>query len=520
MTIRAAILARVSTDGQDVETQLRLMRAQIARDGAQLDERHVYVDDGVSGKTGNLNARRDLLRMIADLKAAPRPWDRLYFFDFDRMARSDDIEEQARILGPLQRAKVDLVTRNGVQPSLSTPVGRLLAHLQLDGAAEWLDKHRDRMREGKIAAANKGRKPQGQTPYGLGYDRVDKTWSIDEDRAAVVREIFERVLAGEPCSSIAASLSARGILTPRKKAKPWTGRSVWQIVSSKVYYGLWLFNGTTIRVPAIIDQSTWQAAQAQLMKAMRRGLKRTSHVYLLDEGHGRCGMDGCGAPMRMHWGGKGSQIAYYVCGRRKYDKACALPWWPVRDADALVWSEVRLMLSRPDVVERAVREKAQDEDTAVADVSGFEQQLVRLASVREVLMAQFRRGRIDEAELDREMDAIDRERRMVGDSLAAARSEAERASVAIAEIGTLRAYLAELAEAADAAEHDPDMRRRVVRLFAPSVTLFKENIKIGFRLRRPVPIALAGSTCCSTESQCEISVTVAKSKRGGQLKAA
>jgi site-specific DNA recombinase len=506
--MRARILLRNSTDRQARAGTIAAQRGPVRQLAARLGATDLieYVEEAVSG-AAPLDERDVLRRLLAEAQ----PGDLVCAFDMSRLTRSDDWIERYTVFGHLRRAKLKPATVDDGEINLDTIGGRITAHIKGEIADDERKKILARVTAGKVAAVQQGRKPQGATPYGLRYDRTARAWSIDEERAGIVRGIFARLIAGETCATIAARLTSTN--APPIRTEGWTARKVWHLATRSTYRGEWRFDGAAIAVPAIVDLAAWQEVQARLLASKRRGLRRTQHVYLLDEGHGRCGVDGCGAPLRLHWGGRTARTPYYVCGRRKAGGACSLPWWRTEEADGLVWQEVTRILARPDLVEEAVRERGRDETIAAVDVAGFEAHLSRLAGVRSVLTAQFRRGRIDEGELDRELDAVDRERRMIEQSIAAARTAAERARTTIAEIGTVRAYLVDLREAADAAT--PEERRMIVRALAPSVTLDADRVRIGFRLHRPEPIALVGSTCWRRESHCATDLTVERVRKAG-----
>lgn len=474
---RAAILARVSSDGQDVDSQLADMRARVARDGALLDERrHIYVDDGVSGKTGNLHARADLLRMIRDLEERPRPWDVLYFFEYDRLARTEDIEEQGRILGPLQRAGVDLITRSGLQPALSTSLGRIWAHWQLEAAAEWLSKHKAQIKRGKDAAIAAGKKPAGPTPYGHTYDRATGTWGIDEAAQKVITEILDRIRMGESCWTIGEDIEARGVRRPR--GGKWTRERTWQLARSRHLIGEWTADkrrGLVIKVPAIVPRELWDDAQAALDSYGLRGKPRAKHVRLL-EGIARCGV--CQGPIWISAGyqparGGRYRPAYYVCRSRirgPFDETrCKNPMRRVDDIDVRVWARITAYLAAPDLLEETLGERSdeagRDARDWEGDLRGFERQLAELDTRERQLVDRFARGLIGEDVLDatlkRNKERRELLRRNVDNArarLVAAARTAEHAELLLATTETLRARVQDA---------DAETRRDLVRLLIP-----------------------------------------------------
>ncbi len=202
--MRAAIYARVSSaaqrDKHTIENQLRVLPAFVAGQGWTLAG--TFLDDGRSAKSGQLDAREGFAALVR--AAERREFDLLVVVDVDRLTRTNSIEERALILGPFQRLGIDIVTPSGGRLDMRTMLGELWVTIQAMGAAEENRKRAERIKAGKLRAIAEGRKPAGPTPFGLAYDRTTGAWSIDDESAAIVREIFGRVAAGESCVSVAA----------------------------------------------------------------------------------------------------------------------------------------------------------------------------------------------------------------------------------------------------------------------------------------------------------------------------
>ena len=200
----------------------------------------------------------------------------------------------------------------------------------------------------------------GPTPYGLTYDRASGEWSFNEAEAAVVREIFHRVAAGDTCEAIARDFDDRGI--KRKRAPGWIRERVWNLVTSPTYKGQWIANKAmrqSMTVPAVVTSVEWHAAQSALESHGKRGLRRTQHVYLL-EAVGRCGV--CGGSICISSASKAARRpAYYTCHARlrpAYGAVrCTLPMMLVADVDARVWAAMRDLLATPGQLELAIEHR-------------------------------------------------------------------------------------------------------------------------------------------------------------------
>lgn len=489
MTTRAAIYARVSSqaqrDAHTIENQLRALPAFVAAQGWTLAG--TYVDDGRSAKTGKLEKRDGFARLLAAAEA--RRFDVLVVADVDRLTRTNDMRERAAILGPFQRAGIRIVTPTGGELDLRTMLGELYVTMQALVAAEENRKRAERVKAGKARAIAEGRKPAGPTPYGLAYTRATGRWSLDPERADVVREIFRRVIGGESCKLIADDLHVRGVPPPRG---PWTRHKVWHIVRSRHVVGEWTADKRTravVRVPAIIDEETWQAAQDKLIEHGKRGLRKTRHVYLL-EGLATCGT--CGEPIaiRSPTPQRRGRVgpAAYVCRARKYDQRggrCPAPILPVADVDQRVWAIVARALAGPQLAElvaRRVEARTANRRDWEADVRRYEAQLDRAERAAAAIAARFRRGLLPEAAFDMELRAAGKERAALAVQLDRARQAARAHDDPQVSPEQWLAVLRGLAETMA-----PEARQRAVRLLVPpgNVVFADREVEVVLEIDEP-----------------------------------
>lgn len=513
----AAILGRVSSDAQHIDAQLAHLRRQAAADGMLVVAE--YVDDGVTGGTGNLQRRHGLQRMLADIAKLPPPWTVLYVFDVDRFLRSDEPEEQASIIGPLKRARVDVRTRTGAIPPLYTSFGRALAMLQLDAAAEWLEKHRARIKLGKERAIAAGKKPAGPTPFGLHYVRLTGSWSIDEDAAAVVREAFTRVAAGESCEVVAIDLERRHVA--RARAEGWTRHAVWRLVRSEVYRGRFVVDKAqerAIAVPALVDDATWYAAQRELVEHGKRGLRKTKHLYLL-EGLATCAM--CGAPIGINSARqREGQVGYYLCTTRRHTKRytgaarCALPMRRTVDVDAAAWRELARMVATPDLLEETIARHragaAQEGQDWAGDLRRYEQRLEQLERAEGVVLERYRRGLVSETVMDKHLEAASRERQVLADQVATARRAQALAAADTRQVDGVLATLATLRARLEDASPE-DRRELAIAVLAGgrvrrTLTLGPEELRGTATLRPAIGLAVASGWTPQHEANDELTV--------------
>jgi site-specific DNA recombinase len=500
--MRAAIYARVSSaaqrDAHTIDSQLHVLRPFVVRQGWTLVD--TYVDDGRSAKTGKLEKRDGFARLLRDAEA--RRFDALAVLDIDRLTRTDDMIERAAILGPFQRAGIQIVTPSGGQFDLTSLLGGLYVDLQARFAAEENRKRAERVKAGKARAIAEGRKPAGPTPYGLAYDRATGSWSIDKDAAAIVREIYRRVIAGEACRAIAHDLTVREVPPPRDR---WHGHNVWQIVRKRHPAGEWTADKrirAVVKVPAIVDEATWQAAQEALLRHGKRGLAKTLHHYLL-ESIATCGQ--CGSPIAIRSARDGRNgyrhPGAYVCRARKLESGCDAEIVRCDDIDARVWSTIERVLNGPDLVAAIAKRLAAREGNRrdwERDARGYRARLSRLAETEATILERYRRGLVSSAGLDRELAAIARDREALEIQLATATAGAVR-SVPQESAADVAARLRTLASSCS-----PEARQRVVRAIVPrgGATLDGGRVRLTLEIEAPgKEIALVSRAGCRTEHE-------------------
>lgn len=158
-------------------------------------------------------------------------------------------------------------------------------------------------------------------PYGY-IKGEDGKYAIDEPKAEIVREIFERVISGEPYVDIYNDLNARGLRT--SKGNPWNKGSFNRILTNERYRGVYIWGDTRIEggVPRIVsDVMFYQAQEVLKTKKNAPGAHRASGEYLLT-GKLFCGH--CGSPMVGISGTSktGDKHYYYACQKQRLEKTC------------------------------------------------------------------------------------------------------------------------------------------------------------------------------------------------------
>jgi DNA invertase Pin-like site-specific DNA recombinase len=117
---RAAIYARVSTNGQDTENQISQLREVAERRGWGIVQ--VYTDHGISGAKGR-DQRPQFDALIKDATKIRRPFDVIMCWSVDRLGRS--LTDLVAFLAEIQGGGANLYMHQQ-QVDTTTPAGKAM----------------------------------------------------------------------------------------------------------------------------------------------------------------------------------------------------------------------------------------------------------------------------------------------------------------------------------------------------------------------------------------------------------
>src|SRR5256884_3972071 len=383
--MRTAVYARVSTArqarAQAIEQQLDRLRAAAAERGGELDDQHVYRDDGYSGaRLGRpgLDRLRDhaaLAELDVVLVAAP-----------DRLARN--YVHQVLLVDELagHGCRVEFLDR----PMSDDPHDQLL--LQIRGAVAEYERTliTERMRRGRQARLRAGTLlPWTRPPLGYRLDpgrpRDAAAVRTEPGEAVLVAQLFDWYL--EPQATLyrlTARLAELGVATPTGKPR-WTVASVRGILRTPAYAGRAQTNRTRVTparqrkspllpvgpgeshaprppeewievpVPQIVSEETFAQVQAKLDTNQQAAARNTRHEYLL-RALVSCGACRLGCLARQNRAG----YRYYLCRghtdalRAARGQRCTARYIPAGRLDELVWADLCALLTDPAQAARAL----------------------------------------------------------------------------------------------------------------------------------------------------------------------
>ncbi|MCD8248876.1 MAG: recombinase family protein [Lachnospiraceae bacterium] len=262
----AAAYIRVSTEEQlefSPDSQLKRIEEYARAHDMRLPDEYIYLDEGFSGRKAQNHPA--FLRMIAEAKRKPRPFDVILLWKFSRFARNrqDSILYKSMLR---RECGIDVLS---ITEQLSGDPTSILIEALLEAMDEYYSINlAEEVRRGMNEKFSRGG-VVSVPPFG--YRMENGHFAPDPARTSVVSMIYEDFLNGSSCRAIARKLNERDIRTTR--GNPFEPRAVRYILSNPVYTGKLRRNvqGEMNLVPGghqpLISESTFQKVQAKLSES-------------------------------------------------------------------------------------------------------------------------------------------------------------------------------------------------------------------------------------------------------------
>ncbi len=249
MKIKAAIYARYSSDKQretSIDDQIRRCQELAQRHNLDVPHELIFFDEALSGTDKHIHKREGYKALMAAWDAGL--FTMLILDEVSRLAR--DGRELAQLKYRLQTTPVRLITTDGIDTRL--PNWELMFGLQSLVSEQTVRDTQHRVVRGMVGQLERGY--MVATPP-LGYqldrkltvdgERVGTHWRIDEQEAAIVREIFALRRQGKSLNAISRVLNERGIPIRRKPTKTagyWRPGSLANLLKNPIYRGEFVWN--------------------------------------------------------------------------------------------------------------------------------------------------------------------------------------------------------------------------------------------------------------------------------------
>ncbi|MFF0494735.1 recombinase family protein [Nocardia sp. NPDC004068] len=391
------IYARVSRVGDErqrsPEGQVEDCESRVAELGARVGE--VLVDNGRSAWNPRVR-RRSWERLMERLESGATGG--VIVFDMARFSRRP-IEGERLILAAERGL---LVLDSEGEYDLTTANGRKTFRDQLNAAAYESDRLSTRVKRGKRIKATRGETNHAHRPFGYERDGVTRR----ESEAAIVREMVERILAGDSLRGIAVDLNARGVTT--SVGAKWTGDKVKLVATNPRHGGFVAHLGEIVGklpVEPLIGEADWERLMG---KFAAQGRGRPSSADYVCSGLvfcGHCGRQLSGRPQPNRGPyPDGSMRRRYICQKRITGGGCNKVSVDMRHLDTAIGALVVTLLSDPRHAEavNAAAMAAAEKRRPIAEA------LAEAEDVATELSGRLGRGEISLARYDAAVAPLDR----------------------------------------------------------------------------------------------------------------
>ena len=422
--IRVSTSEQAADDKVSVPNQLRDCKELSKRKGYHVVDSYIDDHDYIAthgrdkGKTVSPSSRRrdrpEFQRMIADIKSGRLKG--LVAWKWDRFGTGsgiyplmDAIEEN-----PIP---IETVTEGEISP--------LMLSMLTSFRAQALKDMRDRILSAGASRLEQGKPIGGYVRYGYDYDRETDSWSINEEEAKWVRQIFEWYVSGVGVREIRRRLITAGAKQKKGyRKRPWHESLITAILRNSCYFGkiLTKWNGQTYATPCppLVSQRTWQRAQNIMDKNNEWRNRHGALEYLLS-GLLKCGS--CG----NFWHARGARYRYrdgkrferktphrsYSCkiGRNYPDECCYAKSVNANLLEQATWDAITDFLrdgeSAKEKIEKRIAELRETREERQAEADRLEAKFNDLQQERQWLILQARKGVISQGDFELQLEMLD-----------------------------------------------------------------------------------------------------------------
>lgn len=472
----AVIYARYSSSSQteqSIEGQLRICKEYAQRQGYTVINE--YID---RAKTGTNTNRPAFQNMIAD--SEKRQFQVVLVYMIDRFARSK--EDSVIYKGMLRRNGVKVLS--ATEQIGDTDEGYLVEGLLEMFAEQYSTKLSKRIKNGLIETRAKGNFTGGQTL--LGFKVVDHKVVIDEEKAPIIRYIFEAYADGVPKTKIVEELNRRGWKTAQ--GKKFSKNSFQCALRNKKYIGEYYFNNEKIEgYPALIPIELFQRVQERLNKNKFAPATQKAKIEYLLTGKVFCGH--CGASMTGTSGTSrdGSIHRYYTCTTKYKKHLCNKKNESKEKLESLVIDSVKIHVTQKEnanhIAELILNEYNRFLNTGTVkelerQINGIDNQIDKITD----LMIDNATNSAVRNKLNEKANDLSLQKVTLEDELA-------KLKLAIALPHSKKDILSYLAMFANGDTDDIEFRKRIIDRLINSVYVYDDKILIYFNILDDSPIS-------------------------------
>lgn len=368
------------------------------KNGHELDTSLVLEDKGVSGYTG-ANAMKGALGALLDLCEGGKiePGTILLVEAFDRLTRLP-LPDATSLMLNLVRAGLTIVTLTDGQrwdkKRLTDLPAFLMSILTLYRGHQESELKSVRLQDTFAEHRRRGsRQAFGAAPGWLYRASKDAPWLVDEEKADVVRNVFQLCAKGYGSKAIAKLANTEGWPVPTRLNQTgdrWHAQMPGQLLRNRAVLGEhehrirtheshsehWHGKSTGLVIsdyyPRIVSEELWNSARASI-ETRRVAKRRDDHYFNIWSGLLYCGY--CGAPMHRKSENRGRSHGSVVCS----DKLAG-----VTDCPPMAVNHLDLQLL-DNIYKLCVIHSIRPGDNRETEIAGMEARLRELTQISERL---------------------------------------------------------------------------------------------------------------------------------------
>ena len=440
---------------------------------------HEYIDRAITGTTDN---REQFQKMLTD--SEKKQFQGVLVYQLDRFGRGD-------IQDALNEHKLN---KNGVEVISAKenfskdPSGQLLKGVIRSVNQYYSNELSVKVKRGMDLNADKCYYNGGSVPLGLKLKVVEelngpfgkkikkKKYIIDEEKAPIIKKIFEMYINDHTMFDIIRFLNAQHLKTSQDKE--FNKNSIRTILTNKKYIGIYSYNGEEKKggIPRIIDDDTFYKAQEKLANnRLAPARKRAKTQYLLTTKLfcGNCksmmvGVSGTSCNGKLH--------TYYSC-KGSWKQICRRKNIPQLYIEDIVVKQARRILTKKniDIIANAVVEYTEKQNDEL-NIERLKKLLAKNKKEKDKLLDSLKECDIDivKTAIFEEIKKIEEERLEIESQLRI--EENNQVNITVPE---LKAFL-ELMKKGNI--HDFKYRQMLINMLIYKVYVYDDNITIIFTL--------------------------------------
>lgn len=369
------IYARYSSSAQteqSIEGQLRVCKSFAEAKGHTIVNE--YIDRAISGTS---DKRPAFKQMIQD--AQKQGFEYILCYKLDRFSRNqyDSVYYKKKL------AEYGVKVISATETISNNTEGKIVECILEVMAEIYSIDLSEKVKRGIKENILKGNAFGGTPP--LGYKRVNKKNIIDEEKAPLIKYLFNEYEAGKSLKNITNELNAMHYTNTR--GKPLQAKALIKCLTNKCYTGIYEYEDitTTDLYPQIITLEQFERVQARVKKNMLSPASNKAKIEYLLSGKAFCGY--CGNSMYGVCGTSrtGDRHNYYYCRTRHKQHNCKKQNEIQDKLENDVFNAVMEKLLTPEAIDEIINGvlKAYTTDEISNQVKEYKQRLLKLENEQE-----------------------------------------------------------------------------------------------------------------------------------------